>query len=180
MIMCVIVTIYPAPYPMDARFWCLFLSDAYICLQNLIFQHFKLSVIFSLVWIKGYYSVGESCTGVGKIAVRDFSELFVVQVLININNRFNSARKITTQKEYKNTRLERYFLLKKHSDHCSKQQSNKTAKYKTSDNVEQSSTKDQSPLIGVLYMEPDQTKKPLWIIHHQTQKNPMKDTIQDK
>jgi hypothetical protein len=32
---------------------------------------------------------------------------------------------------------------------------------RTSDNVEQSSTKDQSPLLGVLYMEPDQTKKPM-------------------
>ena len=46
--------------------------------------------------------------------------------------------------------------------------------------VEQSSTKDQSPLLGVLYMEPDQTKQRMWIIHHQTKTNPMKDTIQYK
>jgi hypothetical protein len=37
-------------------------------------------------------------------------------IKININKRFNSARKITTQKDYKNTKLERYFLV---NTHCS-------------------------------------------------------------
>ena len=43
---------------------------------------------------------------------------------ININKRFNSARKITTQKDCKNTRLQRYFLL--HNNNPTKQQNTKS------------------------------------------------------